>query len=191
MLSLERQQAILAYMKNKNAVLVSELSRQFYISETTIRRDLNRLEKQNLVKRTYGGAMLLTGLSNDVPLLMRENENTSPKEKIARAASRFLRDGTTIFMDSSTTSDRLIPCFEKKTGITVVTNALRTAMKLSAYSNLTVFIAGGRIRKKSVSVTGVTACDFYSQYYADIAFFPVGGWILHRASQIPPVRNAL
>lgn len=162
-------------MTLKNSVTVSELSQHFYISETTIRRDLEKLEKLNLVKRTYGGALFLNGLNNDTPLLMRENENNTPKEQIARLASRFIEDGITIFMDSSSTVAKLIPFFEGKSGITVVTNALKTAVKLNEYNDLDVYCTGGKIRKKSVSLIGSTALDFYSEYYADITFFSCRG----------------
>jgi DeoR/GlpR family transcriptional regulator of sugar metabolism len=162
-------------MMQKNSVTVNELSEHFYISETTIRRDLEKLEKLNLVKRTYGGAILLDGLSNDAPLLMRENENSPTKAQIARIASQFIEDGITIFMDSSSTVAKLIPFFEGKSGVTVVTNALKTAVKLNEYNDIDVYCTGGKIRKKSFSLIGATAIDFYSQYYADIMFFSCRG----------------
>lgn len=172
---MERQEEILSYMKQKNSVTVSELSKHFYISETTIRRDLEKMEKLNLVKRTYGGAIFLNGLNSDVPLMLRETENNSPKEQIARVASRFIGDGITVFMDSSSTVAKLVPFFEGKSGITVVTNALKTAVKLSEYNDIDVYCTGGRIRKKSVSSIGATALDFYSRYYADVVFFSCRG----------------
>jgi DeoR/GlpR family transcriptional regulator of sugar metabolism len=175
MLTLERQKEILSYMKQKNAVNVSELSKRFFISEATIRRDLEKLDKQNLVKRTYGGAILLDGLSSDTPLLLRENENNSPKEQIAHSAAQFIKDGITVFMDSSSTVAKLIPHFENKSGITIVTNALKTAAKLSEYNDLTLYCTGGKIRNESVSMIGATARDFYSRYYADIVFFSCRG----------------
>lgn len=180
MLSLERQQEIISYMKNKNIVTVCELSKRFFISETTIRRDLEKLEKQHLIKRTYGGAIFLNGLNNDIPLLLRQNENNNSKEEIAHAASRFIKDGMTVFMDSSSSVIKLIPYFADKKGITIVTNALRTAVKLSNYSDLTLYCPSGKIYKKSVSLTGESVCDFFSRFYADIVFFSCRGLSLRQ-----------
>jgi DeoR/GlpR family transcriptional regulator of sugar metabolism len=175
MLTIERQEEILTYMKQKNNVTVSELSNRFFMSEATIRRDLEKLEKLNLVKKTYGGAVLLGGLNSDTPLLLRETENNSFKEQIAHVSSQFIKDGITVFMDSSSTVAELIPYFADKRGVTIVTNALKTAVKLSEYNDLTLYCTGGKIRNKSVSVIGAAARNFYSQYYADIVFFSCRG----------------
>ena len=63
MFTLERQNQILDYLKQNKSASISALSKLFFIGEATIRRDLDKLEKKNLIKRTYGGAVLLEGLS--------------------------------------------------------------------------------------------------------------------------------
>ena len=67
MFTLERQNEIFQYLKEQKSASISELSRQFFIGEATIRRDLDKLEKKNLIKRTYGGAVLVEGLNMEIP----------------------------------------------------------------------------------------------------------------------------
>jgi DeoR/GlpR family transcriptional regulator of sugar metabolism len=175
MLTLERRKEILEYMKSKNAVTVSDLSSHFFISEATIRRDLEKMSKQGLIKRTYGGAVLLDGLNSDLPLMLREGESTKFKDQIAAAAAPFIQNGSTVFLDSSSTVSRLVPYFAGLSGVTVVTNAPKTAALLCEYRNLEVYCAGGKLRGNSCSVVGSTAYSFFAGCYADIAFISCRG----------------
>ena len=176
MLSVERQEAILKTMRHKHAVSVETLSRQFFVSAATIRRDLERLTKQGLIKRTYGGAVLLDGSSSDIPLPLREGENTGTKERLAGLAAQLLRGGGTVFLDSSSTVSRLVPHISALSGLTVVTNALKTALQLGEYRGVRVYCTGGLVRDNSISVVGLSARDFLAGCHADIAFFSCRGF---------------
>lgn len=72
MFTIERQKEIMTLLKNKKSITVGELSQKFFIGKATIRRDLNKLEKMGLLKKTYGGAVLLEGLDMEIPLFIRE-----------------------------------------------------------------------------------------------------------------------
>jgi DeoR/GlpR family transcriptional regulator of sugar metabolism len=182
MLTIERRQAILEYMKQKNSVSVEELSRHFFISEATIRRDLEKMSEMGIIKRTYGGAVLITGLKSDVPLIMRENESTLAKEKIASCAVKLVKNGYTIFLDSSSTSMKLAPHFAKMAGVTVVTNSPKTALVLAQYKNIDVYCTGGKLRSKSLSFVGVTANNFCMNCNVDIAFISCQGLSAQRGA---------
>lgn len=180
MLSIERREAILRQMQQKRTVSVDELSRIFFTSTATIRRDLERMSKEGLVKRTYGGAVLLDGRSSDMPLLLREGENISAKERIASEAVCLVADGNSIFLDSSSTVSRLAPLLAGFSGLTVVTNALKTALALGEYENIRVCCTGGTLREKSVSLVGETARSYIAGRNADIAFFSCRGLSLEK-----------
>src|SRR5690554_5827583 len=104
MFTLERQQAILDLLKSNKSASVSDLSKRFFIGEATIRRDLDKLEKMGLIKRTYGGAVLIEGLDSEIPLFVRESEQKDLKVSIGKLAAQLVNDNDIIIIDSSSTS---------------------------------------------------------------------------------------
>ena len=131
MLPLERQNKILEILSKKQAVTVDELCARLYSSGATIRRDLQALESNGLLRRTHGGAVFVDGNARDFPLTMRETENLIPKSIIAKRALPYIHEGQTLFMDASSTVCQLA---EKLTGfqhLRVITNGLKTANILS------------------------------------------------------------
>lgn len=176
MLSIERREEILKLMRQRQTVSVDDLSSRFFVSAATIRRDLDRLSRENLIKRTYGGAVLLDGGSSDIPLPLREGENIGAKERIAAQAVKLIADGSTIFLDSSTTVSRLAPYLSDFNGLTVVTNALKLALKLGESNRIRVYCAGGLVRENSISIVGTTARDYLSAFNADLFFFSCRGF---------------
>ena len=58
MLALERRNLILEKLQAEKRVVVSELSQLYEVSEETIRRDLDKLEKEGLATKSYGGAVI-------------------------------------------------------------------------------------------------------------------------------------
>ena len=103
MLPLERQNKILEILSKKQAVTVDELCARLYSSGATIRRDLQALESNGLLRRTHGGAVFVDGNARDFPLTMRETENLIPKSIIAKRALPYIHEGQTLFMDASST----------------------------------------------------------------------------------------
>ncbi len=175
MLSIERREAILQLMQQKRAASVDYLSRNFFISGATIRRDLDKMAREGLVKRTYGGAVLLDGSSSDIPLMLREGENTNRKAAIARAAVGLIADGNTVFLDSSSTVSKLAPLMDGFRGLTVITNSLKTTLKLGETGSSKIYCAGGRLRDNSISFVRAAAKDYISLFNADIVFFSCRG----------------
>jgi DeoR/GlpR family transcriptional regulator of sugar metabolism len=100
----ERQEAILKLLKDNNSVKVSKLSRGLFVSEATVRRDLEKLEKRGYLRRTYGGAMRIESLDSEIPLDLRRNENPKFKERISLLAVKQIENGNVISIDSSTTA---------------------------------------------------------------------------------------
>ena len=124
MLSLERQNEIVNYLKEHHSATVSELSEKFYIGPASIRRDLAKLEKLDIVKRTHGGAVLVESLSHDIPLNIRGRLSYDAKRIIGRLAAEQVMDNDMIFMDSSTTTCQMAPYLNQKCNLTIVTNGL-------------------------------------------------------------------
>lgn len=178
MLALERQKHIIELIQREKSVKVIELSKLFDVTEETIRRDLEKIEKQGILKRTYGGA-IVTGDNvkdtEDTPFSMRVNENISGKQKIARAVSEMLCDGEVVMLDPSTTCLRVAENIDKKKRLTIITNSISILSELSSHEELNVVATGGTLRKRSLSLIGPTAKENINNYYADKAVISCKG----------------
>ena len=170
-----RQKEILELLGKNSAVSVAELCETLYASAPTIRRDLQFLEKEGLIRRTHGGAMLLRGAAAESPFTIRSGENGSAKEQLAAEAEALISDGMTLFLDSSSTVLHLARRLGRFRELTVITNGIRTAEVLSDFPHLTVFSTGGRVRPHSKSFIGTAACDFIRAHRADYCFFSSQG----------------
>ena len=108
MLAIERRNAILTALREENHVVVSELAKVFDVSEETVRRDLDKLEKEGLVVKTYGGAVISENNSLELPYVIRKKRNVQAKQKIAELAASIVSDG---IKQSSFTKYRMV-CFK-------------------------------------------------------------------------------
>ncbi len=171
MFAIERQQGIINLLKSKKSATVTELSRKFFIGEATIRRDLEKLEKKGLLKRTYGGAVLLEGLDSEIPLSVREIEQKSEKDVIGHIAVHLVQDGDIIIMDSSSTVLKMAPHLKGKNKLTVITNGAKTAVELGELLHIKVYCTGGQLRENSLSYTGELARRSVNCFFADTLFF--------------------
>jgi len=100
MLALERQKKILEFLNSDGVVSVSRLSAELGVTEETVRRDLEKLEKQEALRRTHGGAVPLEGTTYEISLEKRKNINVDAKIKLAKEAVKYVTAGDTIFLDA-------------------------------------------------------------------------------------------
>lgn len=175
MLPLQRQNDILDILSKKHVASVEELCELLYSSGATIRRDLKKLEAEGLIRRTHGGAAYIESATSEFPLILRESENLEKKDMIAQKAIKFIKNGQTIFLDSSSTVYRLAQYLKNYSDLTVVTNGIKTADILGDYKGIKVYCTGGRLRQNAKSVVGSAACDFISRFHADLAFMSCRG----------------
>ena len=166
-----RQKLILEIVKSDKFIKVSEISKKLFINEATIRRDLNALEMEGLVKRVYGGAMLSNGQDSEIPLMHREVKNAQEKKQIAEKAAKEIENGDTIFLDSSSTVSFMIPFLEGKSGLRILTNGAKTTLLLSRLHGAEIISLGGRLRENSLSFSGQSTYQNLSEYFFDKAFF--------------------
>ena len=171
MFTIERQQGILNMLNTKKSVTVAELSQRFFIGEATIRRDLEKLEKRGLLKRTYGGAVQLDGLDSEIPLSIREIEQKDEKDVIGRMAAQLVQDGDIIIMDSSSTALKMVPYLKGKGKLTIITNGAKTAVDLGELLHVKVYCTGGMLRENSLSYIGELARKCIGGFFADTLFF--------------------
>lgn len=175
MLAIERRKAIVELVKKDGSVQVSMLSSDFAVSEETIRRDLEELEKRGLLVRTHGGAV---SIDEDLPNLsaeVRETLNAKGKKKIAAKACGLIKQGDTIFLDASTTVFFLAAELKKISGITVITNSIKVINELCQNKNITAICTGGAYENTDRSFVGNMAVNNINSFYADKCFISCAG----------------
>ena len=153
---------------------VSTLAAQYGVSQATIRRDLELLEKQQLVSRTRGGVTTHIAF-NDLPLGYKTSQALPEKQRIAQSALQFVDGVRVIGMTGGTTVQEFARLLLNRSGLTVVTNALNVATHLVSNPGLRVYTAGGEVRASSQEVVGPSAEAFLSDYNIDVSFLGVDG----------------
>lgn len=180
MLAAERRKKIIDLAHQDKKVLVSDLSRMFDVTEETIRRDLEKLEKDGIVSRTYGGAMLNRHTNEDLPFTTRNSLNTEIKRSIALKALDLINDGDTLMVDPSSTSFEFLKLLGNKNNLTVITNSVNVLYEFSA-SGMNIVSTGGSLRPRSQSLVGPIAQDTVQRYYVDKAVISCKGLDLDRS----------
>ncbi len=196
MLRLERQTRILEMLEKAGAVEVSALAEIFKVSEVTIRRDLQSLEQQGILRRAHGGAVLAHPALVEQPLAVRLGHEVESKWKIAAAAVKLINDGSTILLDSGSTTEALARQLNDFRSVTVITNGVNIAAELVRKPGITVLMAGGLLRSASFSCVGPEAQDMLSQFKVDQTFLGMGGVSLdagltNRSVQEVPIKQAM
>ncbi len=153
MLSLDRQKRILDLMKKRKSALVSDLSDQLGISLSTVRRDLSELEERGIVQRVHGGAVLLEE-SDEAPVTLRADLHREQKQRIGAQAGELVNDGDTIILTAGSTVEAMLPHLIDKRNLTIITNVINLAYRLTAYPHITVIVLGGWLRHSEFSLLG-------------------------------------
>lgn len=174
MLGPERRQKIMDILRQDSKVYVSQLAKTFNITEETVRRDLEKLEQKNLLRRSYGGAMLYESTNEDLSFKRRSSINSESKQAIAATAFSLINDGNTIMVDSSTTCQHLLQKLKIHKHITVITNSI-LLMNDFIDSNFTLICTGGTLRTNSGSLVGAQACRTIKNYCVDFALISCKG----------------
>lgn len=167
MLAIERRNAILEKLQAERRVVVSELSILYDVSEETIRRDLEKLENEGYVIKSYGGAVVNENANLDLPFNIRKNKNVVGKQKIADLISQTIYDGDYIFLDASSTAVAIAKTIKGKKGLTIITNSLEIAIELLDVPDCKVISTGGEIVSTAFGLVGHVTDKTIRSYYVD------------------------
>jgi DeoR/GlpR family transcriptional regulator of sugar metabolism len=174
MLGIERRRKIMEQLTQDRKVYVADLSKLFNVTEETVRRDLEKLENQDLLRRSYGGAVLKEHTSEDISFIKRTSINNTDKELIAQKAEYLINDGDTLMVDASTTCLSLLYHLKAKSNLTIITNSIRLVNEF-VNSPFTIISSGGILRSHSYALTGPAACTILEKYYVDLAIISCKG----------------
>jgi DeoR/GlpR family transcriptional regulator of sugar metabolism len=174
-----RRDLIAAQLRANGSVTVAALEAEFGISPMTARRDLHALERQGRARRTHGGAIAPSSASREDPFRDRMIQASGPKERLGRAASRFVEQGEALFVDSSTTAYFAVRgLLDAGRRMTVLTNSL-PVMELMAQSDdgqAELIGLGGSLRKQTRSFVGPATIATIERHFADKLLFSVNGF---------------
>lgn len=171
----ERHNIILRELKIKGMISVNDLVKLLNTSESTIRRDLNTLDSEGLLKKIHGGATLVgeKASRHDYKVNVRKSLNLDEKRKIAIHAASLIQDEDVIYIDAGTTTELIIE-FISNTNITAVTNGIVHAKKLLE-KNIKTFILGGEIKDVTEAIIGSNAVLDLKKYNFSKGFFGANG----------------
>lgn len=170
---------------SRGEVDYASLAIEFGVSEMTIRRDIELLEEENVVRRVVGGAISLVGKANEPPFAARASVAAVEKAHLAQAAVALVQPHETVILDSGSTILAVARELRgRHLGLTVVTPSLLVALELADEPDTTVLVTGGRVRPGEMSLIGSEAEDAFLRYNCDVFFMGVAGIdALHGATE--------
>ena len=189
----ERRALILKQLDTKEEVLVSELSKETGISEVTIRKDLTILQNRKLLIRTRGGAMRrpVENPNEETAIIKKRMFNFREKERIGIEATKLIKEGDYIMLDSGTTTMEIAINLHKFHHLHIVTNALNIALELMSYKRFEVVLIGGHVRLNSYSTVGPLALSVLRNFSQYKLFLGVDSFSLENGISTPNLEEAL
>ena len=169
-----RQQSILERAREQGYVSIDELAQAFAVTPQTIRRDINQLADQGLLRRTHGGAASVGSSIQNTAYAMRAGLMRDEKQRIAEAIAAQIPDHASLFINIGTTTEAIARALLNHSGLKIITNNLHVAALLSAKADFEVLLAGGTVRSDG-GVVGQAAVDFIRQFKVDYALVGISG----------------
>lgn len=167
----ERHEIILTQLKDKGKVEVNNLSKQFNVSKDLIRKDLQKLEEQSLLERTYGGAVPKRTIAKNLSIQSRLSSNTEEKKRIAKKALSLINSNDTIFLDITSVNYYLADEIDKSgLSVTVITNMIDIMHLLYHSSNIKLIGIGGVLNKELDGFVGSLSIEQIKKFKYDKAF---------------------
>ena len=172
MLAEQRRSLILEVLKDKGSVSVSELYRKLKVSRETIRRDITRLDQENRLSKTHGGAVSVDTL--EPVFAERLAVNTGGKRAIAKLAATLVPDGASLIIDAGTTTLCVAEALSTRRQLTVYTNDVQIAARLGGRNDNRVFILGGELQSAEGATLGRDVTAMLGNYFTDFVFVGAG-----------------
>ena len=188
MLTEERKSQILKLVEQNGGVSVQELMVLLNASESTIRRDLNDLDKRELLIKVHGGAVSVSkNITADSSVSSRTDLNREKKKRIGRYAASLIEDGDLIYLDAGTTTGFIIDYLSCKNTV-FVTNAIMHARKLCSLG-YQVYMPGGMLKEQTEALTGTQTCEYLARFHFTKGFFGTNGITVKEGFTTPDIRE--
>jgi len=173
----QRQFRIGEYLQKVEFASLEEIAQQVHASVSTVRRDLTLLEATGSVRRTHGGARILTPRTDEFAFSARDTHQLAEKEAIGRVCAELISANQTVIIDAGTTVYHVARYLEGKSP-QIITNSLPVANLFASASRMEVVVSGGVIYPRLGVLVGPLAVESFSKIHADIAVMSSGGLTL-------------
>lgn len=188
MLTEERKSQILKLVEQNGGVSVQELMILLNASESTIRRDLNDLNKRKMLVKVHGGAVSASrNITVDSSVSERKDLNREKKRQIARYAASLITDDDLVFLDAGTTTGFIMDYLSCKNTV-FVTNAIVHARKLCSMG-YQVYMPGGMVKIRTEALTGTQTCEYLSRFHFTKGFFGTNGVTVKEGFTTPDIQE--
>ncbi|MBZ5513287.1 MAG: DeoR/GlpR family DNA-binding transcription regulator [Acidobacteriia bacterium] len=173
----QRHEELRRILRKDHVVRVEDLAQQLNVSPATIRRDLEELESLGEIRRVHGGAVGVESRLEEPLFDDKTAIAAKEKQRIARAALKFIKPNDTIYLDGGSTVLELARLLRDRTNITIVTNSLRASIELAAQGSRLMLI-GGELRRLSQTLVGPLTRLTLEELHIDKAFMGTIGLTL-------------
>ena len=191
MLASDRLDAIVAMVQASGSATVNELSERLGVTASTIRRDLQTLDREHRVSKVHGGATSLerAHVTRDLTLRERSELHTDDKDRICAYACRLIEPGSFVYIDSGSTTLRLIAHLPSGEGVTYVTDSVGHAQRMMA-RGLKTFVLGGELKPEAEALVGPDAIATLSRYNFSMGFWGANGITAAQGFTSPDIEEA-
>lgn len=182
MIPIERHEAILSVVGEKGIATINELIELLDVSHMTIRRDLQKLEKQGKVITVSGGVKAAERLSNELSHRVKETLHEDGKRLIGALAASEIPLNSCIFLDSGTTTLAIAREVKDREDLTIITNDFMIMYYLMENGRGKLIHTGGTVCPNKNCSVGESAARGIENYLIDIAFVSAPSWGLKGVS---------
>jgi DeoR family transcriptional regulator of aga operon/DeoR family fructose operon transcriptional repressor len=180
-----RRQQILNLLEEIGTLNVGDLADRFAVSVVTIRKDLDELESEGFLQRTFGGAVFSHRSRFNRSFFERVQIHRQEKRAIAAAALEYIKDGDTIILDAGTTTLALAQLLKEQVkSAFIITCSVPVALELSS-AGYDILLLGGLVRNKSLALLGRETLTILDRYSADKAFLGSSGFTAEKGHSTP------
>ncbi|GIG53519.1 DeoR/GlpR family DNA-binding transcription regulator [Demequina activiva] len=181
----ERQQSILATARARGRVEVGSLAEELGVTVETVRRDLTALERLGVLRRVHGGALPVERLTLEPSLQSRQTQYAEAKRRIGARAAMELHDGDAVLLDAGTTTLAIVDALPPELRLTVVTNSVAVASRLSERERTELMVLGGRVRRRTGAAVGEWLAASLAEVTVDVAFLGTNGFTVEHGLTTP------
>jgi DeoR/GlpR family transcriptional regulator of sugar metabolism len=172
---IDRRRQILELLCERGQLSIGDLSSHLSVSQMTVRRDLEALERERALKRVRGAAVSPASRSYEPPYPLRASRHTDAKMRIGQAAAAMVREGETVAIDAGSTALAVAAALAPQRNFTVVTPNLRAVWVLVDNPEIRVIVTGGLVRHGERALNGIFSERAFDDLFCDIFFMGVGG----------------
>jgi len=170
----ERKHRLESYLQQVEFASLEDLAKHVGASISTVRRDLTVLETGGTLKRTHGGARIVTPKTDEFAFSARDTHQLDEKEAIGRVCAELIKPNQSVIIDAGTTVYHVAKYLEEKAP-QIVTNSLPVANHFSGAGRVELVLSGGVIYPRLGVLVGPLAVEAFSKIHADVAVMSAGG----------------